>query len=485
MPQQLLKNIFGTDFSEYQGDQEGFLARFLAHKFSLANLYAVFDYIAGLEHPFPHPFDKTKEIIIPGCAIIGDRKAADAAVFLAHTHGNEPVGLSAFLLALALSGAGLLKGKIYAVIGNIEAARRYWEVFRDNPEAPVYKRSFFRTVSASDEPDEAKDLNRLPPKWSELAVNNLQEFYDKILDSEHYIIRRALKILTLALRPEVKLFFDVHSSRQSPDGLRIINVSQTQMKMLEEGKFGHILKGVPEDLRIFPAGLLETLGIEEPQITVKMLVEIARGENIIPIIGIECGHHENLQDTMPRSAWFANALLYNLGLSEVMPKNYEKDAGEFYKYHVIGRKGIGYLSGQIVSGDVIYPVKPLAEEKPPYYASGQIIAWKLGKAELIDIGREPDVKKLEEVGKTVQEIYSVYQFKEMEKMQKGQVAMIGVPSGNKFTMPEDAILLFPTKSSALYGKKPGMWPVVVDSVKNPANAKFSYVIKDVEKIILK
>jgi len=445
----------------------------------------VFDYVANLEHPFPHPFDKSKEIIIPGCAIIGDQKAADAVVFLAHTHGNEPVGLSSFLLALALSGAGLLKGKVYAVIGNIEAARRYWEVFRDNPEAPVYKRSFFRTVSASDEPDEAKDLNRLPPKWGELAVNNLREFYDQILDSEHYIVRRALKILTLALRPEVKLFFDVHSSRQSPDGLRIINVSQTQMKMIEEGIFGHILRGAPDDLRIFPAGLLETLGIDEPQITVKMLVEIARGENIIPIIGIECGHHENVQDTMPRSVQFANALLYNLSLSEVKPENYAKDTGEFYKYHVIGRKGLKYLNGTITPGDVIYPVKPLAEEKPPYYTSGQIIAWNPTRAELLDIGREPNIEKLEKIRNTTQEIYSVYQFKEMEKMKKGQVAMIGVPSGNKFTMPEDAILLFPTKSSALYGKKPGMWPIEVNAVKTPANAKFSYVIKDVEKIVLK
>src|SRR5262249_35415175 len=156
-------------------------------------------------------------------------------------------------------------------------------------------------------------------------------------------------------------FFDSHSSRQVPDGLKVINVSKSQMKMIEEGKFGPLLKGVPEDLRVFPAGLLEVLGMNEPQLTVKTLVEIARADNSIPIIGIECGHHENTQDTMPRNVKFIGALLYNLGLSAVEPEDYEKDRGEFYKYYVEGRKGLKYLEGRIAPGDIIYPAKSFDE----------------------------------------------------------------------------------------------------------------------------
>ncbi|NDF13139.1 MAG: hypothetical protein EB060_10055, partial [Proteobacteria bacterium] len=200
-------------------------------------------------------------------------------------------------------------------------------------------------------------------------------------------------------------------------------------------------------------------------------------EKPIPIIGIECGHHETLSDVVPRAVEFFNALLFNRGFTSVKPRAWDDDDGVFYKYHVEGRLPLKYLVGNIELGDRIYPVKRVVNnEVPP--SSNRAIVKVDGDAAIM-----PPAQMLAQP-QLAADAYAIYQFREMEDIVAGQVVMMGVPSGNTFTSPDNLTLLFPTKSAEVYGEQPGMWPVIVDDIERASNAKFGYGIFTKERFVL-
>src|SRR5262249_27845743 len=135
------------------------------------------------------------------------------------------------------------------------------------------------------------------------------------------------------------------------------------------------------------------LGNGVPKITLKELFEAAKYERPMPIIGIECGNHENLADVVPRATGFLNALLFNMGFSRVKPHGWDEDKGEFYKYHVEGRLPLHFLEGGIIKGDRIYPVKACKTPAEAPAQSDRVIAvWPSGSAEIVAF-RTPEGEK--------------------------------------------------------------------------------------------
>lgn len=490
-----LQKIFGTNFREFSGNPEGLRAAFFGHTLTMQDLYQTYKLIADQEIVVDVPEAPEGKISVPAAMCIGDENAKTAVLQMAQVHGNEPAGLGVLLFGMALSEAGVLNGKIYGALGNHHAASYFWEAWRDQPHIPAAARSPTRTMIGE---EDRMDLNRFRPDRAEKLKEDYAAFLDEMLASDNVMLHRGAKLCALARKPEVTLIFDPHTSRQEPDGIRTINISLRQMQLLEsgEGVYGGLLRGVPDDIRIFPSGLLGKLGQSDPKITLKELFEAAKGDKKTPIIGIECGHHETLHDCAPRAIKFYNALLHNMGFSGVRPEGYSADKGQFLRYEVQGRLGLGWLQGEIKQGDVIYPVKPLAsaaeipalprpqDVKHKYADPLQVIFTSAKGASLVTA--EDDAGRIAIAGRIAkgEKAHLVYQFREMEEIPKGQTVMLGVPSGEALKTPQEMMVFFPTKSSYVYGNKPGMWPVEVKDVATASKAKFGYGIFEKKEFTL-
>ncbi|NDF12179.1 MAG: hypothetical protein EB060_05135, partial [Proteobacteria bacterium] len=251
----LLHDIFGLDFKQFKGNPENLKAAFYSHDLTLFDLRQVFNLINASELSTPFPDEPTRSITIPASILIGKPDATEAVLCLSQVHGNEPVGLSVMLFAMAMAEADLLRCKVYGAIGNDSAARYYWEAYEDNPDSPPYLRANTRTLVGE---EEKIDLNRFLPERAVQARENRNKLIHMLLASDNVMLRRGAKLCSIACLPEVEMIFDPHTSRQEPDGIRTINISGTQLARLEhaEGHHAGLLRGVPRDIRVFPAGLL-------------------------------------------------------------------------------------------------------------------------------------------------------------------------------------------------------------------------------------
>ena len=294
------------------------IRRFTTRDYTLQNLAEIHDRIQTASVKAPHP--KGGEVEIPAVLHLKGNGKKPQMPFMLFTqiHGNEPAGLTAQAMAIALDEAGLLDAPVYCVIGNPFAAKQYFEAYRKNGKLPENSRDDFR-AGVNTKGELQKDLNRIPRHVWEL---------DPATD---YHTARAQQLDALA---QISCgILDIHSARG--DLPCVTNYSD--LAMLKRTPIPNILEG-----------LLEAIANHTANVTFKQL--ISRHSNIVHSYGIEAGQHEDPK-SFPLAAAFTLALFYNLGLTMVsyngkLPKQY-------YAYHV--GKSLPF-SGLVMEG------KPVAED---------------------------------------------------------------------------------------------------------------------------
>ncbi len=198
-----------------------------------------------------------------------------SVAILACTHGNEPVGLSAF--KYLLSDLILSCGKIYFIVANPEAAGCYFSAgCSDSKEGSCYI---------------DQNLNRLPEK-SELAGSSVYE------------LKRAQELLPILERVDGVL--DLHStSSDAPPMLICVDETSVELVMDSIFPFEHVITGIHK------------------HISGKFLIEYATKAKVK--ILAECGQHECLE-AHQRAIDISLAFLHRMGLVEdIYPTNREKE----------------------------------------------------------------------------------------------------------------------------------------------------------------
>lgn len=185
---------------------------------------------------------------VPGVWCIDSGKTGPTLGITINTHGNEPSGLAglAYLHESLHIENVLTQGRLFIVLNNIEATRKYFEATTDEER----KKCRFLDVN----------MNRLPKE-------------DVISEKHHdaYEINRARELLPIWRKFDIG--FDIHSMSQDGDPM-ILSIGELH---------SDLIRGFPIDIIIS--------NLEEIQVGTPAMVFY--GSKKIPVLGIESGSHES------------------------------------------------------------------------------------------------------------------------------------------------------------------------------------------------
>ncbi|NCY25735.1 MAG: hypothetical protein EBX37_13065, partial [Alphaproteobacteria bacterium] len=424
------RDIFNHDFTT-DTDAGAVLQRFFGKTLTLADLRKV------------HAFLHAQSVMLEGRAIPAALRIPGSTpglplVLLAQVHGNEPAGLAAVLLVLALSQAGLLEREVVAVIGNPLAAAQYFEHLAAHPHARQEVRDAFRC--GLDETGRLlPDMNRVP-----------SDFLTRETLTPH--ITRCRELYALGLHAGGIL--DIHSARGN---MLCITDHRTDME----------LRASP--IRALLLGLAEAIGANaSAAVSVETWKPIYhRMPNIKYQVGIEAGRHE-APDSPYNAANFALSFLSATGWTSAPPLKAD-NSPVFEGYHVQPRityADLRHDAATLHADDMVYMARPC-----------QALASVPERCDAVVVKRDGHYV-LQSVAEFTQKPagameYAIYQYDEMEAIPEGQVVAVAVPSGTAFRTTEAFSGIFFSKSGALYDKDPsvGPWPVAASQL---ASVKFCY-----------
>lgn len=426
----LLRDIFNHDFN---GNDAGALVqRFFAKTLTLPDLRKVHAFLAAQHITLEGQH-------IPAALRIPGTTHALPLVLLTQVHGNEPAGLAAVLLVLALAEAKLLEQDVIAAIGNPLAAAQYFEALAAAPHARQETRDAFR-CGLDEEGRLLPDMNRVPT-----------DFLRREAGTPH--LRRCRELYALGLHAGGIL--DIHTARGN---MRCITDHRTDGELFRS------------PIRALLLGLAEAIGANASGATsVETWKPIFhRMPNIRYQVGIEAGRHE-APDSPYNAANFALSFLAATGWTSAPPLHTD-DSAVFEGYNVLPRityADLEYNSGTLLAGDKVYMARPCHSlASVPERCDSVVVKLADGHYALQSVA-EFTQKPLGGME------YAVYQYDEMEAVPAGQVVAVALPSGTPFRTAAHFSGIFFSKSGALYDKDPavGPWPVPASQL---ANVKFCY-----------
>lgn len=438
----LLSSIFGDDFSQ-MADPDSVKKRFFETRIGLAQLASVCELVAASEANLGGR-------AIPGALLIKGRQSAPPLIVQSQLHGNEPAGLAAFLLVMALAKADLLEKNVLLVVGNPLAARQYFAALEKNPKARQQTRDAYR-CGMDEKGNLLADMNRIPVDF-------------KRRDTKDPHIKRAQELYHLCL----------HSC-----GILDLHTARGNMVCITDHKHDSDLKHSP--IRAMLLELADAIAANAStdgtkRVTLKTLVSPL--DNIKHQIGIEAGTHE-AEDAPYIAASFVLAALYRLGYTKVTPVAQLEDDGMFEGYHVKPRLTYADLEieGDIAPNDKIYMVESCSEpEELPSDATSVVVRREDGS-----FGLQTFMQFMVKPAGDL--YYALRQYEEMEPVEAGQVIAVAVPSGTELKAKQAFSGIFWSKYGVFYDKDPavGPWPVAVDKL---AATKLCYPCK-VEEVKIK
>jgi len=376
---------------------------------------------------------------IPAAMLIKGKSApAKPFAILTQLHGNEPCGLAAILLAMALAQIGQLEQDVIGIIGNPIAAKQYFDAWTKAPGAGQETRDAYR-CGLNDDGSLMPDMNRIPV-----------DFMKRDATSPH--IKRAQELYQLG--QHISGIADLHSARGN-------------MICITDHKRDGDLKFTP--IRSVLTELADAIsGHASGTVTVQTLKTILTPlPNIACQIGIEAGRHEEPY-TPHVAASFILSLLHTLGLTTVKPVH-SRENGVFDRYAVKPRLSFADLKieGTPADDDLIYMVTDCASADAIPKQSDQVVVRQKDGRYAIQTILENIITPKGELA------YALYQYDEMVHIKKDHVVAIAIPSGALFKAPQELWGIFFSKPAALYDKDPavGPWPVSKDKL---ATTKFCY-----------
>lgn len=287
----ILHEIFGRDFRTCK-TPEDFKELFFFAPLTLPQLAQLHDSIV-----------KQSSGGIPASVRVTSGKEGAPFAILAMLHGNEPAGLAAFALAMALGEMGALSRDIICVIGNPLASAQYFEAYANAPNAHQATRDGYR-CGIDDAGNLLPDMNRIP--------------VDFLTRSE--------------VTPHIQRARELHAMAQNIWGLTDIHSARGNMVCFTDFKHASDLRYSP--LRKVLVGLSEAIGAHaSAAVNVQTFKTIlAPMKHIHSHTGIEAGTHEDAQAPMV-AASFTLSLLYNLGITHIAPY-FTDENGVFEKFTV-------------------------------------------------------------------------------------------------------------------------------------------------------
>ncbi len=432
MSKAILRELFNHDFSDTANPAE-FSKRFFAKTLVAGDLRKICHEMMAASVTLDG-----KEI--PAAMRIPGKSSDHPYAILAQLHGNEPAGLAGILLAMALSSAGLLERDVIAAIGNPLAARQYFEALEKNPPTRQETRDAFR-CGLSDTGDLLPDMNRIPV-----------DFLTRNPDNHH--TKRAQELH--AIGKHIWGMVDIHSAR----GNMLCITDYKRITDLKDSPIRAVLTGLAEAISAHASGNVTVQ-------TLKTIFGTLFHDEMESQTGIEAGRHEDPAAPY-NAASFTLSLLHTLGLTSVSPI-YVQENGIFEGYHVNPR---------ITYADLHYGDTLRAHDQVFMAKTCQSLASVPERSDSVIVKQSEDIYAIQTVADFTRKPagtmeYAVYQYDEMESIEKDQVVAVAVPSGTAFTAPKKFSGIFLSKSAALYDKDPsvGPWPVHADHI---ASIKFCY-----------
>ncbi len=259
-------------------------------------------------------------------------------------------------------------------------------------------------------------------------------------------------------------------SAQHIGGIVDIHSARGNMVCITDHKHDRELKDSP--IRAVLTGMAEAISANaSAAVTVQTLKTIlGKLPNIESQTGIEAGRHE-APEAPYIAASFTLSLLHTLGLTTITPL-YGQENGIFKRYAVQTRLTYADLKHEEKpeNGDKIYMAKACQNADAIPKTSAVVAVRK----EDGDYKLQPILEFL--VTPAGELAYAIYQYDEMEAIEKDQVVAVAIPSGTEFAAPHAFSGIFLSKSAALYDKDPavGPWPVAADKI---TGVKFCYPCK--------
>lgn len=198
------------------------------------------------------------------------------------THGNEPVGLviHSYLKKLFNSKQGLLKGRVYIVLNNLLAAKRYFEAMKRGDKEKMEEARFVDV-----------NMNRLP-------TEKLDDPNCKL-----YEVRRARELMPIW--KEFDYGLDLHSTSQKSNPM-IVALDKSDLNLINMLPFTDVISNI------------ENVQLGTPASTLY-------GSKKSSIFGLEAGQHTH-RESFRKAKLSVEVLLSSLGMikTEHLPDTSEK-----------------------------------------------------------------------------------------------------------------------------------------------------------------
>lgn len=365
---------------------------------------------------------------IPAALHLKGKSGDKPLIVQTQLHGNEPAGLAAVLLCMALSQANLLEHDVIVVIGNPLAAGQYFEALEENPKARQQTRDVYR-CGLDEDGNLLPDMNRIPVDFAERKPDNR---HTKRAQELFHLCSHTVGIL------------DLHTARGN-------------MVCITDHKYDSDLKHTP--IRAILMELADAISANASSgknklVTLKTLVSPL--DNVKHQIGIEAGTHE-AADSPYIAAGFVLAALYRLGYTSAKPLSHHEDDGTFEGFYVKPR--ITYadleIDGDIADDEKIYMVESCdSPEELPSDATSVVVRLDDGT-----FGLQTFMQHMVQPKGDL--YYALRQYDEMEPVEEGQVIAVALPSGTELKTKHAFSGIFWSKYGVLYDKDPtvGPWPV--------------------------
>lgn len=220
---------------------------------------------------------------VKGVELFDSGKPGPTLGITIQTHGNEPVGLAVYpyLKKVFSSRQGLLKGKVFVVLNNLRASRRYFEAMNRGDKAKMEKA---RSVDVN--------MNRLPT--------------EKLDDPECklYEVVRARQLMPIWKQFDYGL--DLHSTSQKSNPM-IVALDRSDLSLIDRLPFRDVISN-----------------IDKVQIGTPACALYGGGKS--SIFGLEAGQHTG-KDSFQKAKVSVQVLLGLLGMVKMKeyPKKSRKD----------------------------------------------------------------------------------------------------------------------------------------------------------------
>lgn len=225
---------------------------------------------------------------IKGVELFDSGKPGPTVGVTIQTHGNEPVGLSVYPYLKKVFGTkhGLLKGRVFIVLNNLLASKRYFEAMDRGDKAKMEKARFVDV-----------NMNRLPTE----KLNNP--------NSKLYEVRRARELMPIWKQFDYGL--DLHSTNQKSNPM-IVALGRSDLSLIDMLPITNVISNI------------ESVQIGTP-------VCALYGGKKSSIFGLEAGQHID-RESSRKAKLSVHVLLGLLGMISMKgrPKKYHKDIYEVF-----------------------------------------------------------------------------------------------------------------------------------------------------------